>query len=117
MLLLKEYLEVQIEGDMSELAEAIDFYSQITLNPICIKYLDAYQKYKTKNAKGANLIWTAEIPKLLKYERGENDEKYNNSFKNELGEWVQFTEADIIVLIWRNVLSNSFERAEEFKSM
>jgi hypothetical protein len=98
MLLLKEYLEVQIEGDMSELAEAIDFYSQITLNPICIKYLDAYQKYKTKNAKGANLIWTAEIPKLLKYERGENDEKYNNSFKNELGEWVQFTEADIIVL-------------------
>ena len=98
MLLLKEYLEVQMEGDMSELAEAIDFYSQITLNPICIKYVEAYQKYKTKNAKGANLIWTAEIPKLLKYERGETEEKYNNSFKNELGEWVQFTEADIMVL-------------------
>ena len=51
-----------------------------------------------KNAKVANVIWSAEIPKLLKYERLEVDGKFTNSFKNELGNTIQLTESDIKVL-------------------
>ena len=96
--LLREYLEVQLDGKPIELGEAIDLYKQTTLNPIAINFLDAYCKYQSKNIKGANLIWANDIPKLLKYERIEVDGNYTNSFINELGKTIQMTESDITVL-------------------
>jgi hypothetical protein len=96
--LLREYLEVQLDGKPIELGEAIDLYIQTTLNPIAINFLDAYCKYQSKNIKGANLIWANEIPKLLKYERIEVDGNYTNSFINELGKTIHMTESDITVL-------------------
>ena len=96
--LLREYLEVQLDGKPIDLGEAIDLYKQTTLNPIAINFLDAYCKYKSKNVKGANLIWTSEIPKILKYERLEVDGNYSNTFINELGKTIQMTESDITVL-------------------
>lgn len=96
--LLREFIEVQLDGKISELMEATDLYKQTTLNPITINFLEAYCKYKSKNAKGANLIWSTEIPKLLKYVRQENDGKFTNFFKNELGVLVQLTETDLKIL-------------------
>jgi len=96
--LLREYLEVHLDGKLPDLGEAIDLYKQTTLNPISINFLEAYYKYKMKNAKAANVIWSAEIPKLLKYERIEVDGKFTNSFKNELGVTIQLTESDLKVL-------------------
>jgi tetratricopeptide (TPR) repeat protein len=96
--LLREYLEVHLDGKLPDLGEAIDLYKQTTLNPISINFLEAYYKYKMKNAKAANIIWSTEIPKLLKYERLEIDGKFSNSFKNELGNTIQLTESDIKAL-------------------
>ena len=96
--ILKEYIEVHLDGKLPDLSEAIDLYKQTTLNPIAINFLDAYLKYKTKNVKAANLIWSTEIPKLMKYVRQEFDGKYTNVFTNELGNSVQLTETDVAVL-------------------
>jgi len=96
--LLREYLEVHLDGKLPDLGEAIDLYKQTTLNPISINFLEAYYKYKMKNAKAANIIWSTEIPKLLKFERLEIDGKFSNSFKNELGNTIQLTESDIKAL-------------------
>lgn len=52
-----------------ELVEGVDQYSQITKNPIAIKFVEAAVRVQAKDTKNANLIWKTEIPNLMKLDK------------------------------------------------
>ena len=51
-----------------QIKEAIEQYKSITKNTVSCRLLEAAIRYHTKDAKGANAIFTMEIPNLLKLE-------------------------------------------------
>ena len=51
-----------------QIKEAIEQYKSITRNIVSCRLLEAAIRYHTKDAKGANTIFTMEIPNLLKLE-------------------------------------------------
>jgi hypothetical protein len=80
------------------LAEAVDFYSQVTSAPISSKLLEAYLKFNMKDTKGANLIFTTEIPKLKKYKKLEEETAYGEKFSDENGNEFIMSDVDLKVL-------------------
>jgi len=102
--LLTENIEVFVDEDsknsdaMDQLAEAVDFYSQVTLAPIASKFLEAYLKFNMKDTKGANLIFTTEIPKLKKYKKLDEETPYGEKFTDENGTEFIMSTVDLKVL-------------------
>lgn len=54
---------------LEEMVEGVDQYSQITKNPIAIKFVEAAVRVQAKDTKNANLIWKTEIPNLMKMDK------------------------------------------------
>jgi hypothetical protein len=96
--------------------ENIDFYNQISFAPITSIFLQASTKYLKKDTKGANALWTTEIPKLKKYKDLDVETTYGKKFEDENGTKIILSTVDLQMLKFGVMQSASLMKTRDGNS-